>query len=579
MRTPIVNVSMINWLLTTSIVLSAILLLPTASANVYNNVSILNIETLTDATHSHRLRILLDNREETLLLNRSDAFNSLDIITVTGKNTRPIDTNDDVRNFSIFQGQIENVADSWVRLVINGDEVAGIIDTGNDRIHLNHLVSTDVIRQIRSSFTQPIDRTVRAPADPINALQSTDVSSNIVEIDIGNGFFDNPDKVTKVANIAIVIDSAYDEAIGGRGLAQAIATINAVDGIYREEFGLALNVETAIMVTDSDTLALSGISLQENLSRFRDYRMTADQLTDDLALVHLFTGVFTADPSVGLAYIDTVCRTNGYDVSLSLPFRYPILLTAHEIGHNLGALHDDETNQCSAVTDTLMFSHIDDNSTRAFSSCSVDAISKRIEESTCHTDAIDMDITLARQDDTGIIALVTNTDTLRAFPAATLSLEMENASVATLPASCEIVSEQTVQCTVNRTFAQESQSLAFDFHFEQNEEVTIQATLAANGFFDVHNANNTAEIVIPQIIVTTQDDTDNFNDSPAIADASDGDVSGGGSGIPSSGGGGSLGLITLFAGLFGFYIVICRALRTTALRQLRYNAPIQQQQV
>ena len=295
------------------------------------------------------------------------------------------------------------------------------------------------------------------------------------------------------------------------------------------------------MVTDNDTLALGNISLEDNLIRFRDYRLFAEQISNDLALVHLFTGVRTADPSVGLAYIDTVCSTNGFDVSLSLPFRFPILLTAHEIGHNLGALHDDETNQCRDISDTLMFSHINESSTRTFSSCSADVISKRLEESTCHTDAIDIDVTLARQDDTGVIALVTNTDTVRAFPAATLTLELEHATIASVPASCIIISGNRAECSVTATFAEESQALTFELRLEENQEITISANLNPIGFLDVHNENNSAEIVIPQVIMTAQEDPetvvesldsaeespDSAEENPGTADATDGDTSGG----------------------------------------------------
>ena len=537
--------------LVTGLILGSALASQSAIAGVYSDVSIVNIQPISDDNYSHQMRLQLDNRKETLMLNQSDAFVDTTIITVDDTGTQQGNLND----ISIFEGKIENVEGSWVRLVVQGEEVAGIIDTGDERIHLNHIISTDTIRQIQSGFAAPFSQSM---AEPVNAFDS-DEFGEVIEIDVGNGFFDQPEKVTKVASIAIVVDSAYDEAIGGRGLAQAISTINAVDGIYREEFGLALKVETAVMVTDNDTLALGDISLEDNLIRFRDYRMFAEQISDDLALVHLFTGVRTADPSVGLAYIDTVCSTNGFDVSLSLPFRFPILLTAHEIGHNLGALHDDETNQCRDISDTLMFSHINERSTRTFSSCSADVISKRLEESTCHTDAIDIDVTLARQDDTGIIALVTNTDTVRAFPAATLALELEHATIASAPASCIIFSGRSVECAVATTFAEESQALAFELRLDEDQEITISATLDPSGFLDVHSENNSAEIVIPQVIMTAQDDPDtsvespddNAEENPGTADATDGVASGGNAGIQSSGGG-SLWLLEWIVALLVF---------------------------
>jgi hypothetical protein len=544
-------------------VLLGLLNAPTiASAGVYNNVTILHLEPLNDGSYSYRLRLFLDNREETLLLNQSEAFSDTTVFSVSGTGA----TQSGLQDLAVYQGQIENVADSWARLVIQGDTVTGIIDADDERMHINQIDLAQGVRQIKSGFNLPLGQPLAAPLSPGDELVDDENEiGDIVEIDIGSGFFNKPEKVTKVASIAIVVDSAYDEAIGGRGLAQAISTINAVDGIYREEFGLALKVETALMVTDAETLAMGDISLEDNLTRFRDYRLLADQISNDLALVHLFTGVFTADPSVGLAYIDTVCRTNGYDVSLSLPFRYPILLTAHEIGHNLGALHDDETTQCNNVSDGLMFSHINENSTRMFSACSVDAISKRLEESTCHADAIDMDVTLARQDDTGIIALITNTDTIRAFPGAYLSMDLEHATIASVPPGCDVLSDTSAYCTIATTFAEESQSLAFDLRFNDDAEIKISARLDADGFVDVHSANNTAEIVIPQVILTTQNDPATDEENVGTADASSGDSEGGNAGA--SGGGTSgiewfAALLALFAHGLRRYVQISPATRS-----------------
>ena len=206
-----------------------------------------------------------------------------------------------------------------------------------------------------------------------------------------------------------------------------------------------------------------------------------------------------------------------------------------------------------------MFSHINERSTRTFSSCSADVISKRLEESTCHTDAIDIDVTLARQDDTGIIALVTNTDTVRAFPAATLALELEHATIASAPASCIIFSGRSVECAVATTFAEESQALTFELRLDEDQEITISATLDPSGFLDVHSENNSAEIVIPQVIMTAQDDPDtsvespddNAEENPGTADATDGVASGGNAGIQSSGGG-SLWLLEWIVALLVF---------------------------
>ena len=95
------------------------------------------------------------------------------------------------------------------------------------------------------------------------------------------------------------------------------------------------------------------------------------------------------------------------------------------------------------------------------------------------------------------------------------------------------------------TFAEESQALTFELRLDEDQEITISATLDPSGFLDVHSENNSAEIVIPQVIMTAQDDPDtsvespddNAEENPGTADATDGVASGGNAGIQSSGGG------------------------------------------
>ena len=93
----------------TGIILSTALAPQIATAGVYSDVSIVDVQTLNDAPYSHRLRLQLDNREETLMLNQSDAFGNTNIVTIDGTGIQQGSLND----ISVYQGQIENVAGSW----------------------------------------------------------------------------------------------------------------------------------------------------------------------------------------------------------------------------------------------------------------------------------------------------------------------------------------------------------------------------------------------------------------------------------------------------------------------------------
>ena len=200
--------------------------------------------------------------------------------------------------------------------------------------------------------------------------------------------------------------------------------INSLDGIYREEFGLALQVESAINVIDAaaDPFNYGNIAIEPMLRSFRDYRMRTPLIDEDVSLVHLFSGNKPADEPVGLAWIDTACRTDGYDVGISTHYAHDILLVAHEIAHNLGAHHDNET-ACAASTDKVMWPYISAGTSQHFSSCTVEAVKRSLARS-CHAEVVDLE--LAATVDSGSTAGITvkNNDSFRASPAAALAIDL-----------------------------------------------------------------------------------------------------------------------------------------------------------
>ena len=500
------------------------------TAGQIHDVSILQHTPLQQGDFDSRMTLEVGNARQYLLLNASQVFSDSEIVRTGSQHPLTDSTSDSA--IRSYQGRIENIEDSWVRITTAGQYISGVINTPTERLFITSRpkppLNTDH-RRIRN-FLHATDHAIKPPPEP--ATERVRQTRDVIQISVDNGF--QQDLVTRVARIAIVVDTLYDEALGGRGLAEAISTINTVDGMYQQEFGLALKVDTAIIITDTETLNLGDESLEKNLARFRDYRQSAAELDAELGMVHLFTGAMTSDPSVGLAYIGAACREDGYDVSMSTPFEYPVLLTAHEIGHNLGALHDDETDLCQLTTDNLMFSHISSLTTNTFSSCSTDAINKRLQQSACHLDAIDLSVTLSRNGDSGVNALITNTDTLRASPSAQLKLTLANATAASAPATCEIDSTTTeITCDIPTTYAGESQSLEFGLRFDTSAESIIDATLLAVGFIDVKGINNEARVVVPP------QDNPTTTVPPVVINDDDETVTGGASAGGNSGGGSS----------------------------------------
>jgi len=130
--------------------------------------------------------------------------------------------------------------------------------------------------------------------------------------------------VPRALRIGIVVDSQFNEFHNGMGVERALALINIVDGIYQQQLGVALILESVITYTNPQTDPIRTIdgTIESKLTQFGRIRQQETGLSRDLTLVHLFSGAPDANGVLGLGWIDTACRTDGFDVSLSTPFAF-----------------------------------------------------------------------------------------------------------------------------------------------------------------------------------------------------------------------------------------------------------------
>ncbi len=348
--------------------------------------------------YPQRMQVSANGQLLTLMLRPSRVTKNLRVVNNRGVASQiPVKT---------YIGKIKGDSTSWVRLTQSNNALDGVISRFGKRFRLQQSGGGSVkITPIADKHDHRITITSNhARTRPTRKAAQ-------------------PQKITHVAKIGIVVDSQFNAQHNGKGLEYALSLINSVDGIYREEFGLALQVETAINITDAknDPLIYGNVPVETMLRGFRDYRMQTTLLDPDISLVHLFTGNRPIDEPVGLAWIDTACRADGYDVGLSTQYRHDILLVAHEIAHNLGALHDSDT-ACSATTDNVMWPYISSATTQQFSSCTVATVKRAIANS-CHAQAIDLELALSVDASSTVKTTRHNIDQMNTQPAAALAVD------------------------------------------------------------------------------------------------------------------------------------------------------------
>ena len=176
-----------------------------------------------------------------------------------------------------------------------------------------------------------------------------------------------PTNYNYIVDVATEADYEYVQALGGSVEAnrEIEGILNQVDGVYQSELSLQLRIVFQnAWATEENPYAEEESASLELRSKFKDYWETNFAAEVDYDLAHLWTGKKLG--YLGLAG-GSVCANifgpdRGYAFTVHLtrpPGKYTI--TAHEIGHNFGAIHPDGVQGCR---DTIMT-----NSSPGFTFC------------------------------------------------------------------------------------------------------------------------------------------------------------------------------------------------------------------
>ena len=397
----------------------------------------------------------------------------------------------------VYTGFVEGAPDSWVRAVLTEDSITGWV-SAYGRQHVLHpgtLVGTlnyyRPLKNQQSKSSGSAGQNLRQlPGDALLPPAEDDPGAYlrraiVLETDL------------RVVPISVVIDSQFDRFYSGAGLANALNNLNVADGLYRQ-FGLSLSLQEAVIFDDeqTDPMNMGPTTLETLLRTFRDYRLMQQTLFADSALTYLFTGNPRTDPTLGLAWIDTACRADGYDVGVTTPSSFGDLLLSHELGHSLGAEHDSDT-VCSTDSRQLMWPNISSRTRATFSECSEQQVLES-RAKTCLINAIDLAL-LIHADAGGVRFEMINTDTRNTVDA-TLIVETSDANLLQWPAGCQPLTPTSAQCAISRLAAQEHRFISMPVASAHSSAVTTTAAIATlvtghlsvSVFRDIDEINNVA---------------------------------------------------------------------------------------
>ena len=304
-------------------------------------------------------------------------------------------------NYELFRGKIEGNAESWIRLTKIGRQWSGMIWDGQELYIIDSMkVIAPALRTIplqeqfeqgiyRLSDTRKLEETAcgvgsdGTPGEPLSGFRA-------LSEELQDTFSESAVGATLNIDVAIVTDPLFAEiqqnSFGTATDAAVIARLNVVDGIYSEQVGVQLNLVEILELSDNGPLTATDSATL--LSQFGNFTNSSPFIHPGVA--HLFTGRNIDGNTIGRAYVGSLCSARfGVGINeIRQGGTIGAILFAHELGHNFGAPHDNQSGSaCAGTPGDFIMSPIINNSDE-FSQCSLQQMQPEVNSASCLT-AID----------------------------------------------------------------------------------------------------------------------------------------------------------------------------------------------
>ncbi len=415
------------------------------------------------------------------------------------------------KSLQIYRGKLKDNDQSWVRITREGDRISGmiwdgsevyIIDNSNE---VSQALATDEKAQssypliYRLSDTETDDQrcALDASALPMNNYQSLvkELSENAVALAQANAQLD----ITIVADTQFVNNNSNPDTA-------VVTRMNVVDGIFSEQVGVHLNLSEIRALQNN--AGLSSNNPGTLLNQFGDF--SAAPGFNNPGLAHLFTGRDLSGSTIGIAYLDSLCSSRfGVGISqVNGGGTAGALTVAHELGHNFGAPHDNQSGSSCASTAGTFIMNPSLNGSDQFSQCSLDQIQPAVQNAACITDidvtpVADVRVNLPQN------PIITNVnqafdfnievqnvgDTTAANVTASISIadELTIQSAETDTGSCTVTTGQ-IDCNLGEINSSELKTISIALLADQSGSFISSIQVAADN--DENPGNNQAEAVI-----------------------------------------------------------------------------------
>ena len=411
---------------------------------------------------------------------------------------------------SLHRGHITGKASSWARIVMadgvpqgliwDGEQMYAVEAPGDSAVRS----ASPVIYRLADTYVTP--GTMSCGASLAGGSASAMYSKLVGELAVAQA---SAPGATSEIHLSTIGDFEFSERHGPTANVAIATRLNNVDGIFSEQLGVQITVETVEVHTDADDPFTGTLVAGDLLDELGLYRRDSP-VHSSQGLTHLYTGRNLNGNTVGIAYQNALCSMR-FGAGLTEGRHSPLLdslIAAHEIGHNFGAPHDAEAGSaCEAEPDTfLMAASV--NGSDQFSQCSITQMQPRIANAGCITELPKVDMSITSTDggstvnlgnDAAVTFNVSNVGTLEATDV-NVEIMMSHGlifvSAESSAGSCAS-SADTVNCQLGTVGAGSNRSVTITATAMSVGDASFDASVSVDGD---GNPNNDFESVTLSIV-------------------------------------------------------------------------------
>ena len=298
----------------------------------------------------------------------------------------------------LYRGKLQGNEDSWIRLTRIGDEWSGMFWDGEEIYIIDPITTLTPFLKI-FPFIGEFKHGIYRLSDTRNLAQfACGVEGNEPPSDTLSDFQALSQELEEAVSVeaagaslnidlAIVTDPLFaqvqENSFNTSNDAAVVARVNVVDGIYSSQVGVQINLVQILELSSNGSLTSTDSGTL--LTQFGNF--TNSSSFNHPGVAHLFTGRNLNGSVIGRAYLSSLCSPR-YGVGINEIRQGGTIgsvLFAHELGHNFGSPHDNQSGStCASTPGTFIMSPVINNS-QEFSECSIEQMQPEINSSSCIT--------------------------------------------------------------------------------------------------------------------------------------------------------------------------------------------------